>query len=80
MLRFGLGSVTGVTGNPKLAELGFRPVGNPGQAAILDVIVQVFESPLGAPIPIETFNGLVCIAPCQNLSYLPAILRGLLSP
>ncbi len=74
-LRFSLGSTAGVSGNPLLAQLGFRAVGEAGLAARLDLLVQVFETPLGEPIFVQAFGGLVCIAPCSNLSYLPLILR-----
>jgi hypothetical protein len=80
VLRFNLGSASGVSGNPKLAELGFRAVGPEGGAAVLDVVIQVFESPTGEPLSIPAFDGLVCIAPCQNLSYLPALLRAWILP
>ena len=74
-LRFSLGSAVGVSGSPLLAQLGFRAVGEEGEAARLDVLVQVFETPLGEPITIQAYDGLVCIAPCSNLAYLPVILR-----
>ncbi len=79
-LRFGLGSVNGVSGNPRLAELGFRAVGPEGAAAPLGLVIQVFESPTGGGISIPAFGGLVCIAPCRSLAYLPVLLRGLLLP
>jgi hypothetical protein len=74
-LRFSLGSAAGVSGNPLLAQLGFRAVGDPGQAARLDLNVQVFDTPLGEPITAQAFSGMVCIAPCSNIAYLPVILR-----
>ena len=79
-LQFSLGSAGGVPGNPPLAELGFRAVGDPGQVSFLDVVIQAFKGPGGVDIPAASFDGLVCIAPCRNISYLPAILRALLLP
>ncbi len=80
ILRFGLGSLSGVSGNALLAELGFRAVGPEGVAAPLSVVIQVFETPSGETISIPAYGGLVCIAPCRSLSYLPALLRELLLP
>ena len=74
-LRFSLGSAAGVSGNSLLAQLGFRAVGAEGEVARLDLIVQVFETPLGEPITVQAYDGLVCIAPCSNLAYLPLILH-----
>lgn len=80
VLRFGLDSSSGVSGNPKLADLGFRAVGAAGEATPLDVVIRVFETPSREPLSFPAFDGLICIAPCQNLSYLPVLLRNILLP
>jgi hypothetical protein len=79
-LQLNLGSTAGVTGNLRLAEVGFFTIGAPEETSLLDLVIQTFSGPGGAPIPAEGFDGRVCIAPCRNISFLPDILKALLSP
>jgi len=77
-LRLSLGSTVGVTGNVGLADVGFFTVGDPGETTLLDLVIQNFSGPGGTPILAEGFDGRVCIAPCRNISFLPALLKAFL--
>jgi hypothetical protein len=79
-LQFSLGSEAGVAGSPRLAEVGFRVVGAPGQFSLLDLLIQGFSGPGGVSIPAAGYDGLICVAPCRNVVYLPGILRAILPP
>jgi hypothetical protein len=79
-LQFSLGSAAEVAGSPRLAEVGFRVVGVPGQFSLLDLLVEGFSGPNGVGIPAPGYGGLVCVAPCRNVVYLPGILKATLPP
>jgi hypothetical protein len=79
-LQLSLGSASGVSGSPKLAEVGFSVLGVSGETSLLDVVIQAFSGPGGAPISVTGFDGRVCVAPCRKINFLPVLLRALLFP
>jgi hypothetical protein len=79
-LQLSLGSTSGVSGNPMLAEVGFTVLGASGETSLLDLVIQSFSGPGGAPISVNGFDGRVCAAPCRKINFLPVLLRALLFP
>jgi hypothetical protein len=79
-LQLKLGSTAGVTGSLRLAEVGFSILGASGESSLLDLVVQSFSGPGGAPIQVEGYDGRVCVAPCRNILYLPDVLKAFLFP
>jgi hypothetical protein len=75
VLRLSLGSVSGVPSSPRLAEVVFLTRDAAGQISILEVNVQAFQYPGGGALAVLAYDGLVCIGPCRNLAYLPAVYR-----
>jgi uncharacterized repeat protein (TIGR01451 family) len=78
-VRFNLASLSGVTGNPLLANVTFRAIGSPGGSSVLDVVPQVFVDPSGNPIPVTDQDGQIRItgelSPTAEFSATP--LNGL---
>lgn len=70
-----LNSSGGVAGNLLLANLTFEAVGPPGSYTWLPLLLAEFLYPGGSPIPAQAFDGMICLAPCENFTYL-AIVGG----
>jgi hypothetical protein len=72
-LRLTLTSTGGVQDSALLANVTFQAVGGQGMFSALEVTPVVLTDPSSAPLTFRQSNGLVCIAPCQNLWYLPFV-------
>jgi hypothetical protein len=75
IVRVTLDSATGVSGDPLLATLTFQAVGTPTSFSWVELFLVQFIQPGGGAIPAGVYSGMVCIAPCENLWFLPAIFK-----
>jgi hypothetical protein len=74
-LRLSLSASNGSADPTLLAQVTFEAVGEASAFSSLDVAPVVFTDPNSAPLAFRESDGLVCIAPCQNLWYLPFMPR-----
>jgi len=74
-VRINLSSASGISGTAWLADIGFQAVGPSGGVSVLKLIPDIFAGPGNNPLnPIQA-NGVICIAPCSAITYLPDIFQ-----
>lgn len=75
VVQFTLHSSGGVSGEFLLANLTFEAVGSPGSFTWLELFLMEFLYPGGAAIPAQPFDGMICLVPCENITFLAIISR-----
>ncbi|HLF90707.1 MAG TPA: hypothetical protein VI451_17305 [Anaerolineales bacterium] len=72
-VRFTINSTSGESGNLMLAHLTFQAIGAPSQFSWINLLLSQLIEPGGKNIPAYVHNGMICIAPCENIWFLPVI-------
>jgi hypothetical protein len=70
-VRFNVTSVSGVSGDPLLANITFAAVGQSGDTTVVAVVIAVFADPAGDPVAASGQDGQICLTPCATPTPCP---------
>lgn len=76
-VRVDVSSPGGAVNRALLANISFRAVGPPGSFSRLQIVPASLQAPNGSSLTLKVFDGIACVAGCQNIAYLPFIYQSL---